>query len=274
MVSCSSVLMQPAEIFWKRFINPQPIFFRQNLVQELALRCLATLGLLFAAPMFFMGLSLKIVSILCSLGQNGPNILPLIEQIQPRAQIPAAVPPSEEMLEAAQSLNQLNQLLADPTWTRYHELPLAQKYLIAGRHTYPTYWGWNFVTRYTLMNAFEEEFRPEADLSGARRGIREAIRLQEKILFVHTLKQILIHRLDLNPLRNQDLETFNQTLYYVAREHHCRREEDAIETGIRMLIRRPNDAANSRALNSMLISLKGAYDPYDLPMMQPEPVHR
>jgi hypothetical protein len=270
MVSSSSVLMQPSAILWKRLTNPEPLFPRQNLVQELAYRCLATLGLLLTAPLFFMGLSLKIVSILCSSGQNGPPIVAPIEQIQPRAQIPAAVPPSEEMLEAAHSLNQLNQLLADPTWTRYHELPLAQKYLIAGRHTYPTYWGWNFVMKYTLMNAFEEEFRFEADLSGARRGIREAISLQEKILFVHTLKQSLIHQLDLNPLRNQDLETFNEALYYVAREHGCRREEDAIEMGMGILMRRPNDAANSRALNAMLIALKGAYDPYVLPLMQPE----
>lgn len=268
MNSCPNALMRPTEVFWNRFINPLPIVGNQNCVQELALRIIALVGLMFSMPTYFLGLTLKIISRFCEIAQNGPEYIPPIQQVI----APPILLDSPEIRDAARSLDLMRQFAVIPTWDRYHQLPLDQKYLVAGRHTYPNYWGWNFVTKFTLMNAFEDEFRGQLNLAGAHQGIREAIRIQEKILFAHKLQQALIQRVDLAPLRNQDRDTFNQALYYVAREYDCRRDEDAIRFGRNILVMQPNDPKTVKALDDMVYWLKKAYEPEHLPLMLADPI--
>jgi len=194
-----------------------------------------------------------------------------LPQIQPVLIRPPLLRENPEIEEGGRALIQREQFYANPSCKHYHNIPLAQKYLFPGRYTYPNYWGWNFVTKFTLLNAFEGEFRTQPNLAGAQLGIREAVRLQEKILFVYMVKQALNQGLDLNRMREQDRDTFTQVLYYVGKEYKCRREGDAPRIGLNMLVAHPNDRRTHAALESMLFSLKAAYEPERLPLMHVDP---
>ena len=272
---CSSVLMYPAEILWNRFINPPPIVGNHDCVQKIALRTIALVGAIVCMPAYFIGLTLKTISRFYERAarhyispiEQRPVTLP-IEQRSAEAPIHLDSP---EIRDAAHSLELIRQFKANPTWENYQNLPLDQKYLVAGRYTYPNYWGWSFTTKFTLTNVFETKFRAQRNLAGEDTWIHEAVRIQEKILFTHKLKQALIQRADLTPLQNQDRDTFNQALHYIGREYECRRNEDAIRIGMDMLTTRPDDPKTGDALNFMIYHLKEAHAPADLPSMHPEP---
>ncbi len=169
------------------------------------------------------------------------------------------------------ALVRLQALRANPTWEAYRTLPLAQKYLIAGRHTYPYLWGWHLSRREHLKEVFEREFIDRDNLRGAEQGIREAIEIQKKIIFAIRLKETLQNGQDLNEIAQEDPDTYEQALYFIAREHGCMKNQNPIDFARPFLRNQPQDQKTIQGIHSMIWNLQAAYQPNYFPIMNPVP---
>lgn len=247
--------MRPAEAC----LNQITSFFleaeRQTRITQVALTHLAFFGLMFSMPFYFFGLWCnfieKLITCVTVIAERSPQRLTLPDQ------------------EAA--LVQLQALRANPTWEAYRNLPLPQKHLVAARHTYPIQWGWHFSSRESLKEVFEREFVDKPNLADAVQGIREAIQIQEKLIFAIRLKETLLLGQDLDGPANQDPETYEQALYFIAREHGCLNRQDPIAFGTNVLRNNPLDPKTVEGIHSMMRSLQAAYQPNYLPVMNPVP---
>lgn len=249
--------MRPAEVFWNRLINPLPTVANQNCVQAIALRMIALVGLVFSTPTYFIGWTCKIISRFFEIGGDS------LDSIQQRIAL--------AVLEETRSLEQVRLFAREPTWENYRTLPLDQKCLIAGRHLYPRYGLWHFLQKSRCVNIFEHLFRDRPNLANMHQATREATRIQEKILFVHQLRQMVLQKANFIPLAHQDWSTFCQALHYVAKEYDCRNDEEVMQIGIKALQKQSSHLKTDKALEDLVYWLKKGYVPED-PLMRAEPV--
>ncbi len=264
MACCANVLTRPAELFWNRFSAPCYRIPRDLIIADIAMRYFAFIGMMFTLPLYFMGQFLKIFCCCFLVGAaqslqfriNLP-LLPAVRNIR-----------SDEVTSEERALTLLNELLADPTWDNYRKLPYDQQYLIAGHYTYPYFWGWSFSTKVDLLNEFQSEFQGRPSLFRASDAIREAIRYQERIIYVARFKEAVRIGGDLRALYNQDPEAYRQACHFIAREHGCRPGQDPLAFAGTIVRNRPRHRDTMFGLECLTSHLKGAYSLDRLPEMR------
>lgn len=262
MSSCVNALIRPTELFWNRFAAPCNQTPRDLIVADVAMRCFAFIGMMFTLPLYFMGQFIKLICgcyLPVAVIQVGVK-----QQQQPPAVIRGLR--NAEIDQEEHSLAIMNELLANPTWNNYRQLPFDQQYLIAGLFTYPYFWGWHFSTKLTLMNEFQNRFKYHPNLIEASNAIREAIRYQEKILFVARFKEAA-QTGNMNGLFEHDRETYRQALHFIAKEHGCKTSEEPRAFAESIIRSRPQHRDTILGLDSLTRHLKDAYAVDYLPDM-------
>lgn len=272
--------MMPAQVFWRGLISSKP---DDSLISKIALKCLAFLGLVLAAPFYLIG---RIFEALEPTPRQVPaepvpspvipNQVVRVEPVPPPPVVPnqgVQVEPvnqpnplpirNREIDNENQNLRLLQELSGNPSWENFRRLPFELQYLIAGRYTYPYLWGWNFSSKQTLLNEFLQRFEFHPDLGRARLAIAEAVVAQSKIAFVALLKETLRRYL---PVAWNRSGTFLQALHFIGVEHGCVERIDPVQFGGAHL---NNSGVTMRALDRMMRHLKDAHDPnYRPPIYQ------
>lgn len=260
---CFNSLIRPTEIFWNRFTAPCYPIPRDLVIADLAMRSFSFLGTMLTLPLYFVGrLMITFCSCYLSISATSYGIRlnrehPAIRQIR-----------TEEIQQAENSLRIMKELLANPSWESFRQLPFEPQYLIAGIYTYPYFWGWNFSTKYTLMKEFESRLKFHPNLSEATNAIRDAIQFQEKIVFVLYLKESIRRARELDDLRNHDPATYRQALHFIAREHNCRRSENPLAFAEAIIRNQPENRDTLLGIDSLLRHLKDAYSIDFVPEMR------
>jgi hypothetical protein len=112
--------------------------------------------------------------------------------------------------EEAQKLNALQAFERAQTPENYYSMPIAARYLVAGRYTYPVTRLWYINTKAMLMEKLEKEFQTGVDIYRMNQAVQEAIALQEKLLFGKILLKTLERRENIDGLASLKPRIFDE----------------------------------------------------------------
>jgi len=235
-------LMKPALQCWEIITEPLPSNFGDRLATCIV-RAFVSLGFLFSSILFVPGLICKSIDYLIS-GPIAPSQAstqtafnthspiappqvprqtafnthgPIAPPHVPRQTLPTSQPSLVTLVQGdsrlegeAQKLNALQAFANAPAPSNYFSLPIACRYLIAGRYTYPVTFSWHFLTRYSLMEKLEQEFQTGVNVPRFNQAIQEAVILQEKILFAKILLKTLEQGGNIETVANITPQIFNE----------------------------------------------------------------
>jgi len=196
-----------------------------------------------------------------------PPLAPIIAPLPPAP--PQAVIPNNQQV-AIQLVNELGVQLGtfskDSTWEEYKRLPQLLQTLIASRQYYPNY-GWSFTSCTTLLKDFEVEFKDDAILIGAKRGIQEGI---EYYVRCQTLLEVEQSNHRRNTLLTFDQKVIDQVYWHVAGKFGCTNEDQALEFGKAKFTTNPNHKKVTKALKQIREHIEKGWD-IDSRLMLPSP---